>query len=77
MALATRRLTEGDYSVRLAERGHDELSRLAQDFNVLAETLEAGGRRAIGRTAQECAGGIEEAAARAAVPYSVVLRLVT
>ncbi|MCG7600220.1 ATP-binding protein [Halomonas sp. McH1-25] len=41
MALATRRLTEGDYSVRLAERGHDELSRLARDFNVLAETLEA------------------------------------
>ncbi|MFD2438301.1 ATP-binding protein [Modicisalibacter luteus] len=41
MALATRRLTEGDYSVRLAERGHDELSRLAHDFNVLAETLEA------------------------------------
>ena len=41
MALATRRLTEGDYSVRLAERGRDELSRLAHDFNVLAETLEA------------------------------------
>ncbi|MEC9482156.1 MAG: ATP-binding protein, partial [Halomonas sp.] len=41
MALATRRLTEGDYSVRLRERGHDELSRLAHDFNVLAETLEA------------------------------------
>lgn len=41
MALATRRLTEGDYSIRLAERGHDELSRLAHDFNVLAETLEA------------------------------------
>ena len=44
MALATRRLTEGDYSVRLAERGHDELSRLARDFNVLAETLEANRR---------------------------------
>lgn len=41
MALATRRLTEGDYSVRLGERGRDELARLAQDFNVLAETLES------------------------------------
>ncbi|WP_192034947.1 ATP-binding protein [Halomonas sp. YLGW01] len=41
MALATRRLTEGDYGARLTERGRDELSRLSQDFNVLAETLEA------------------------------------
>lgn len=41
MALATRRLTEGDYSIRLPERGRDELSRLARDFNVLAGTLEA------------------------------------
>ena len=41
MATATRRLTEGDYSVRLGERGRDELARLAQDFNVLAKTLEA------------------------------------
>ncbi|MBB3189499.1 ATP-binding protein [Halomonas cerina] len=41
MALATRRLTEGDYSIRLAERGQDELSSLARDFNVLAATLEA------------------------------------
>lgn len=44
MALATRRLTEGDYSVRLAERGRDELARLAHDFNLLAETLEANRR---------------------------------
>ncbi|WP_148252987.1 ATP-binding protein [Aidingimonas lacisalsi] len=41
MALATHRLTEGDYSIRLPERGRDELSRLSHDFNVLAETLEA------------------------------------
>ncbi|RTR07073.1 ATP-binding protein [Halomonas nitroreducens] len=41
MTLATRRLTEGDYSTRLAERGRDELSSLARDFNVLAATLEA------------------------------------
>ncbi|ATJ83964.1 ATP-binding protein [Halomonas beimenensis] len=41
MTLATRRLTEGDYSTRLPERGRDELSRLAHDFNVLAATLEA------------------------------------
>ncbi len=44
MAQATRRLTEGDYSVRLAERGRDELSRLAHDFNLLAETLESNRR---------------------------------
>lgn len=41
MALATRRLTEGDYSTRLHEQGRDELSRLSRDFNVLAATLEA------------------------------------
>ncbi|QJQ95813.1 MULTISPECIES: ATP-binding protein [Halomonadaceae] len=41
MALATQRLTQGDYSIRLPERGHDELSRLAHDFNMLASTLEA------------------------------------
>lgn len=41
MALATRRLTEGDYRIRLPERGDDELSRLSHDFNVLAATLEA------------------------------------
>ncbi|SDN78717.1 ATP-binding protein [Vreelandella arcis] len=41
LATATRRLTEGDYQSRLPERGRDELSRLARDFNVLAATLEA------------------------------------
>ncbi|KAA0012751.1 HAMP domain-containing protein [Billgrantia pellis] len=41
MALATRQLIEGDYSTRLPERGRDELSRLARDFNSLAATLEA------------------------------------
>ncbi|TFH86287.1 HAMP domain-containing protein [Billgrantia azerbaijanica] len=41
MAVATRRLTEGDYGIRLPERGRDELSRLAHHFNVLAATLEA------------------------------------
>ncbi|MGR4067180.1 ATP-binding protein [Billgrantia sp. C5P2] len=41
MALATRSLIEGDYSARLSERGRDELSRLARDFNMLAATLEA------------------------------------
>nr|WP_298522225.1 ATP-binding protein [uncultured Halomonas sp.] len=41
MTLATRRLSGGDYSMRLSERGHDELSRLARDFNGLAATLEA------------------------------------
>lgn len=41
MTLATQRLSGGDYSMRLSERGHDELSRLARDFNALAVTLEA------------------------------------
>jgi two-component system, OmpR family, sensor histidine kinase BaeS len=41
MALATRSLIEGDYSARLPERGRDELSRLARDFNMLAATLDA------------------------------------
>ncbi|MGP8289528.1 ATP-binding protein [Vreelandella zhanjiangensis] len=41
LAIATRQLTEGNYHSRLPERGRDELSRLARDFNVLAATLEA------------------------------------
>ncbi|MCL7928414.1 ATP-binding protein [Halomonas llamarensis] len=41
LAGATLRLTRGDYRTRLPERGRDELSRLARDFNVLAATLEA------------------------------------
>ncbi|MGM0520738.1 MAG: ATP-binding protein [Pseudomonadota bacterium] len=41
LAGATLRLTRGDYHTRLPERGRDELSRLARDFNVLAATLEA------------------------------------
>lgn len=41
LAGATLRLTKGDYHTRLSGRGRDELSRLAQDFNVLAATLEA------------------------------------
>lgn len=41
LATATRCLTEGDYHSRLPERGRDELSLLARDFNVLAATLEA------------------------------------
>ncbi|GAB2802633.1 two-component system sensor histidine kinase BaeS [Halomonas shantousis] len=44
MAEATRRLTQGDYSVRLSEQGKDELSRLSQDFNLLAATLESNRR---------------------------------
>lgn len=41
LATATQRLTQGDYHSRLEEQGRDELSRLARDFNLLAETLEA------------------------------------
>ncbi|GAB3353653.1 ATP-binding protein [Chromohalobacter beijerinckii] len=44
MTAATRRMTQGDFAVRLPERGHDELSRLSADFNVLAETLDANRR---------------------------------
>src|SRR5262245_37266102 len=32
----TNALIRGDYTVRLALRGHDELAQLAQDFNTLA-----------------------------------------
>jgi two-component system, OmpR family, sensor histidine kinase BaeS len=35
----TNALIRGDYTVRLAPRGHDELAQLARDFNTLAATL--------------------------------------
>ena len=38
---ATNALIRGDYTVRLAPRGHDELALLARDFNTLATTLAA------------------------------------
>jgi two-component system, OmpR family, sensor histidine kinase BaeS len=34
-------VAQGNYSVRLPERGHDELSLLARDFNHMAASLEA------------------------------------
>ena len=37
-------LARGDYSTRIPARGHDELARLAGDFNHLAEALEAAQR---------------------------------
>src|SRR6185503_19196760 len=37
----TNALIRGDYTVRLAPRGHDELAQLAGDFNTLAATLAA------------------------------------
>jgi two-component system sensor histidine kinase BaeS len=37
----TNALIRGDYTVRLAPRGHDELAQLARDFNTLAATLAA------------------------------------
>lgn len=37
-------LARGDYSTRIAVVGHDELARLAGDFNHLAEALEAAQR---------------------------------
>ena len=41
LAGATNSLIHGNYDVRLQPRGHDELARLASDFNTLAETLAA------------------------------------
>lgn len=40
MALATRTIARGDYSIRLRLRGRDELSRLSEDINALAQSLE-------------------------------------
>jgi two-component system sensor histidine kinase BaeS len=37
-------LARGDYATRIPARGHDELARLAGDFNHLAEALEAAQR---------------------------------
>jgi two-component system sensor histidine kinase BaeS len=37
-------LARGDYSTRIPARGHDELARLAGNFNHLAEALEAAQR---------------------------------
>jgi two-component system, OmpR family, sensor histidine kinase BaeS len=39
MVHTTNALIRGDYAVRLAPRGHDELAQLARDFNTLAATL--------------------------------------
>jgi len=40
LAMATRELASGKYSVRVAVTSSDELGRLAQDFNSMAMTLE-------------------------------------
>lgn len=40
MALATRAIAHGDYTLRLRGRGSDELSRLSNDINALAWGLE-------------------------------------
>src|SRR5262244_3383720 len=37
----TNALIRGDYTARVTPRGHDELGRLARDFNTLAATLAA------------------------------------
>ncbi|MGI8914222.1 MAG: HAMP domain-containing sensor histidine kinase [Chloroflexota bacterium] len=42
---AARRLADGDLSVRVAETGRGELRELAQDFNRMAERLEAAFQR--------------------------------
>jgi two-component system, OmpR family, sensor histidine kinase BaeS len=40
LAAATRRLSAGEYTSRVAETSDDELGQLARDFNALAMTLE-------------------------------------
>ena len=44
LADAAQALKAGHYEQRLPERGHDELARLAADFNTLAEALETARR---------------------------------
>jgi two-component system sensor histidine kinase BaeS len=41
LAAAAQAMTAGHYDRRLQESGHDELARLARDFNTLAAALEA------------------------------------
>lgn len=43
--LSVRMMRDGDYSHKLALHGHDELDRLGQEFNNLAERLEESERR--------------------------------
>lgn len=40
LSFAARRLTEGDYSIRVQTGSRDELERLSSNFNLLAKTLE-------------------------------------
>jgi signal transduction histidine kinase len=40
LAGATAKVAQGDYSVRLEEKGGDEISSLAHSFNIMAESLE-------------------------------------
>ncbi len=41
LAAATHRLSAGDYTTRLSPGGDDEIGRLAQDFNRMADVLES------------------------------------
>lgn len=41
LSVGTAAVARGDYSVRLPAAGHDELARLAQDFNHMALSLQA------------------------------------
>lgn len=40
LSLAAKKLNTGDYSTRVSVKAEDELGRLSQDFNALAQTLE-------------------------------------
>jgi len=44
LAMGANALIQGNYGVRIAAQGHDELAQLADDFNQLAATLEAAQR---------------------------------
>ncbi len=41
LGAGTAAIAQGDYSVRLQARGHDELAQLAEDFNHMATSLQA------------------------------------
>jgi diguanylate cyclase (GGDEF)-like protein len=41
LTLATRQLSDGDLTARASVRGHDEIARLASEFNQMAEALQS------------------------------------
>ncbi len=86
LATASRKVAEGDYSVRLPVLGNDELSELALHFNRLAEALEKIERtrvELIGNVAHElrtplaALQGYAEAMADGVMPADAAARAIT